>query len=180
MDGDPKEQLSALVDDELAPNQRALLLARLLREPQSRQQWAHYHLIGEAMRRALPPAVDPDFSERIARAIATEALPPSPPAAATDSTSSVQHQSARWLRPLVGLAVAASVAVVAILSLPSSPLHEPASSAPLAQRERSVQPVAVTLPVTPLDTYLRKHAEYAGRVGVAPMLPYVRMVSDER
>ena len=73
------EQLSALVDGELAPEETALLLRRLEREPELAQRLARYRLCGEVLRgeHHQPRA---DFALRISAAIARE--PASRPAAA--------------------------------------------------------------------------------------------------
>lgn len=103
-----QEQLSALVDDELSPAELDLLLRRGREEPEVTAQVGRYALIREAMHRNLPEQVDPSFADRVSAAIAEE------PA----------HQQgtglwrARWLRPVAGVAVAASVALLAIAVWP--------------------------------------------------------------
>jgi negative regulator of sigma E activity len=53
-----EEQLSALMDDELAAEASRKAVTQLLAEPESRATWGRYHLIGAALRSA-PPAVVP-------------------------------------------------------------------------------------------------------------------------
>ena len=87
-------------------------------------------------------------------------------------------------KPLAGLAVAASVAVVAVLSLQSirdEPASTPAmASAPVAQDylRADIRPLPANSSQAPqsLDAYLVNHNEYAVNRG---MLPYVRLVGHE-
>lgn len=137
------EQLSALLDGELPPEETTLLLKRLGREAELAQRLTRYRLCGDVLRgeRAQPRA---DFTMRVSAAIAAEP-PLAPPRAAGRRPGGV-----RWLAPLAGLAVAASVAVVAVLVLRLSPgagspqpladtsPAQPASVAPAGHSSRSV------------------------------------------
>jgi len=139
-----KEQLSALLDGELPPEQTTLLLRRLGREPELAQRLTRYRLCGDVLRgeRVQPRA---DFTLRVSAAIAAEAPLPSPPRATR------RPDAARWLRPLAGLAVAASVAVAAVLVLRQGPALE----APQPLAAATVVPAAA-----PLAPVLRSAADY--------------------
>ncbi|MEE4278031.1 MAG: RseA family anti-sigma factor [Halieaceae bacterium] len=105
MSASNREVLSALLDDEA----RELELRRLLREldrddDQSRQlqgEWYRQHLIRAALQGDQPRHA-PDFSLRVAEAVAAEAMAEEPAAAG-------------WRRALGSMAVAASVAAVVVL-----------------------------------------------------------------
>lgn len=112
------EQLSALLDGELPPEETALLLRRLRREPALAEQLARYRLCGEVLRGERIQA-RPDFAMRISAAIAEE-----PAYTATASTRGRAPQ-ARWLRAAGGFSVAAAVASVAVLVLRQSPVLSP-------------------------------------------------------
>ncbi len=127
------EQLSALLDGELPPEETTLLLKRLGREQALAARLGRYRLCGDVLRgeRVQPRA---DFALRISAAIAAE------PALATPVAARARRGG--WLEPLAGLAVAASVAVVAVLVLQASPgpgrpeplaALVPAAPAPVAQ-----------------------------------------------
>lgn len=131
------EQLSALLDGELPPEETALLLKRLGREPELAARLVSYRLCGDVLRgeQASPRA---DFAMRVSAAVASLA-PIAPPAAARRP-----WRTPRWLRPAAGLAVAASVGMLAVLLVQRSalldaprPLAAVASVAPLAATARA-------------------------------------------
>ena len=164
------EQLSALVDNELMDAEQAMLFRQLGADAGLREQLSRYQIISDALQHHLPPQVDANFHKSIQAALQQE------PAVHVESS-----RFARLFKPLAGLAVAASVAIVAVFSLQSI-RNEPAStpvvaSAPLAQDYLRAD--ARSLPVSSqrapqnLDAYLVNHNEYAVNRG---MLPYMRLV----
>ncbi len=172
------EQISALVDDELDAAEQALLLRQLARDESLRRQFARYQLVSDALKDSLPERIDPDFHRRVQAALQDEAAP--------HGVAAGTHLG-RLFRPLAGLAVAASVAVIAVLSLQSvretAPQSAPAvASAPAAAdyiRAEGSPPAA--LPATPardLDAYLVNHNEVAVNRGMRGMLPYMRIVGQ--
>ena len=128
------EQLSALLDGELPPEETTLLLRRLRREPALAEQLARYRLCGDVLRGERVLA-RPDFAMRISAAIAEEpSFAPTAPA--------VAHQTAqppRWLRALGGFSVAAAVAAVAVVVLRHSPVLSPPAQ-PMANVAISLAP----------------------------------------
>ena len=167
------EQLSALVDDELVDAEQALLVRQLGADTALRERLARYQIISDALQSHLPPRVDAGFHKGIQAALQEE---PAVHAEAPRFTGLV--------KPVAGLAVAASVAVVAVLSLQSirnEPSSTPAmASAPVAQDylRADIRPLPASSPQAPqsLDAYLVNHNEYAVNRG---MLPYVRLVGHE-
>lgn len=170
-----KEQISAMVDDELPVAEQELLVARMARDPELRACWGRYTLISDALRQHLPDRPSQALAERVMAAVVDE------PALAPARRAPV------WLKSVASLAVAASVAVVAVIavqtvnqSTPSIP--DSAMTQGPAYATRSAQPVDTEwkLPArgtaTPLDDYLVNHNEYAASNGVQGMLPYVRIV----
>jgi len=115
------EQLSALLDGELPPEETALLMRRLEREPQLARRLARYRVCGDVLRgeRVQPSA---DFALRISAAIAREParVPVAMPPAA-------RPRLPAWLKSAGGLAVAASVGMLALLVLqrtvPGTPIQ---------------------------------------------------------
>ena len=167
-------QLSALVDDELEAAEQALLLRQIGADPVLRERLARYQLVSDALQNHLPPRLDIDFHDSVQAALQAE------PAIHVESS-----RFSGMVKPVAGLAVAASVAVVAVLSLQSMRTEAPSStpavaSAPVAQdylRAEIKAPPAGS-PHTPqgLNAYLVNHNEYAMNRG---MLPYVRLVGHE-
>jgi len=124
-----REQISAFLDGELPAAESELLMKRLLRDPELRDSFGRYALIGEAMRGSRHISLGRDFGAAVNSAIDADAAPAPSRAVATGSN--------RWFRPLAGAAVAASVAVIAVVALQQrtltgAPQNLAASSAPVA------------------------------------------------
>lgn len=177
------EQVSAGVDDELEAGEAGLLFRRLAADADLRQRWQRYHLISDALRNNLPTRLPIDLATRISAAIAAQ------------PSLSQRMQPARWLRPLAGFAIAASVATIAVLGMRS--LHTAVDSGPAEQlASAATVPAALpaALPVTTsqgdgtrwdpaqpevaarLNAYLVNHSGHAGATGMQSVLPYVRIV----
>lgn len=109
-----KMQVSAFVDDELPDNEAELLVRRLSQDSELRQQVADYLEIGRVMRRESGVAGVERLRDRISAELdnrpAQDAADRAP---ASDPT--------RLLRPLTGVAIAATVALVAIFGLRQVP-----------------------------------------------------------
>ena len=101
------EQLSSLVDGELAADSGRFLLRRMGGDAELRGTWARYHMARDCLRGGRVSVYGADFADRVAAAIASDPAPA--PSVATTSPGP------RWLRPLAGAAVAASVAVGALI-----------------------------------------------------------------
>jgi sigma-E factor negative regulatory protein RseA len=170
------EQLSALVDDELTGYEHDLLLKRIGNDDQLYQRLSRYQLISDALQSHLPERVDPAFSRRVKGMLRSE-----------PALSGYSRLTA-LAKPMAGLAVAASVAVMAVMSIQSS-RQETSSPADVVA---SVPPAGDYLrvqddpgkPVSSpadrkLDIYLVNHNEYAVNRGMQGMLPYVRIVGHE-
>jgi sigma-E factor negative regulatory protein RseA len=102
------EQLSALVDDELDSSELQLLIRQAQRTDELAERVGRYAVIRDALHRTLPEQVDPSLGRRISAALEEEP--------AHDGRA--PETSRRWMRPTAGLAVAASVALVAIAVWP--------------------------------------------------------------
>lgn len=172
------EQISALADGELPDAEQELLLRRLAAEPALRQEWQRIHLMRDALHNELPAQLSPSLAERVMAAIEHEPAPVAEPA---------WRSAARRLgKPLAGLAVAASVAALAIIGLeqtfgpgsePSAPAPQVASldptQAPAPQAQEGTrwdQPQAGNR----LNAYLVNHSEHAGS-SLPGMMNYVRI-----
>jgi sigma-E factor negative regulatory protein RseA len=106
-----KMQISAFIDGELPENEAELLLRRLNQDAAMRQQVAQYLAIGRHMRRDHELPGMSELRGRIANAMGEELLPPA--LASSERTS-------RFVRPALGVALAASVAVLALVGLRQS------------------------------------------------------------
>ncbi|MEM9385814.1 MAG: sigma-E factor negative regulatory protein [Pseudomonadota bacterium] len=109
-----REQLSAFLDDELAPDEARFLLRRLEADSDLTRHLHHYAAIGEVMRGHSAP-LQGDLVERVRRAIHGEA---SPPIASTDAPESASGEAASGgLLPLARVAAAALVAGVVVFTV---------------------------------------------------------------
>ena len=196
------EQLSALLDNELKLEELTQLMDDLGRDPLAQgETLQRYQLMGKTLRGELDAAAFMDISAAVQRAIAAD----------TVSMSPVRQLQPRWLpdmqtwrRPAAGLAIAASVAMVTVMSVrllqqpvstgaPSlvalSPTLAPTPIVPVDARraqqvqvvthrvEGSVQPVSVT---PQLNNYLMRHSGVAGQATLQGVMPYARSVSFEQ
>jgi len=130
------ERISALIDGELSKQEHQMTVDELLVCDENRKAWGRYHLIGDTLKRSLPSGMDHGFSSRVMAALDDEPTILAPPPQAKTS----------WGQRVAGLAVAASVAAVAVLGvqlmyqqdgqLPAPPMAQvpanlsPASSSP--------------------------------------------------
>jgi sigma-E factor negative regulatory protein RseA len=173
------EQLSALVDDELTEPEQTLLTKRIGSDADLHQRLSRYQLISDTLRNQLPDRIDPAFSARVQTAVMDES--------AQTAAIPASHRLAALLKPVAGLAVAASVAVVAVLSLQSvredaAPLPAVASapsSTDYIRADTTLEPIFRPRTDKNLDIYLVNHNEYAINRGMQGMLPYVHIVSHE-
>jgi len=183
MNDEIREQLSALADDELNEMERPLLFSRLERDSALRACLGRYQLIGEVMRGGIAETATLGVADRVQEALQQ------------DSTVSVPGQldrgGGRWLKPVAGLAVAASVALVAVLAVTSVQETATESTPPLASTGTAAETGRVVAApgeqwnrIEPgvdkrLSGYLVNHNEYAASRGVQGVMPYVRIVGFE-
>lgn len=184
MSNDPKEQLSALLDQELDPRQITGASRRIVEDDGLRAVWDRYHLIGDVMRGEGVRIAGRSVADAVRERIQSE-----PPILAAPRNRAPTRPEARWLKPAAGAALAASVAVVAVYSLPRLTGTVP-EGAPLqvAQAPVSIDPetprrsgthwknLAQPQLESRLNRYLVNHSEYASPRGMNGMLPYTSFV----
>ncbi len=133
-------QLSAFVDGELPENEAELLLRRLSQDVELRQQVAEFMAIGRAMRGDVQPKGIDNLRGRVAAALdATPEL---------ENIADEMPVDDRLVRPMVGFAIAATVALVAIFGLRQMAGVEGATEEPIAD-------IAITQP--PVDEILKQY-----------------------
>ncbi len=99
-----QEQLSALMDGELSRDERGFLMRRLEHDADLRSAWTRMHLMRDVLSRKQSSAPN-DLADRVMQALAQE-----------ERKFSSAPRSRRW-RPFAGAALAASIALVAVLSI---------------------------------------------------------------
>jgi sigma-E factor negative regulatory protein RseA len=160
-----REQMSALLDGELAASEVGLLVRRMERDDELKRAFSSYVLAGEALRSPGGVLASAGFAARVSAAIDSGApLPAAQPAP--------ERGSLRWKRPLVATAVAASAALAAVLLVrpegEDTRLFAERAAAP-AQTSISALPVGGSSP-TPAQSqrlagYLVTHGQYATPLG---------------
>ena len=115
-----REQLSALMDDALPPDQTRFLLRRLQHDASLAECWERWRLTGEVMRGLAPAQRLPaDFASRVGAALRGEDAP---------AMRSGGKRMPTWLRWGGGAAMAASLAMVALIARQPAPVEAPQAS----------------------------------------------------
>jgi sigma-E factor negative regulatory protein RseA len=204
-DENMKETISALMDGEMEPHEIARSIDELQRDPEQRQAWQRYHLIGDALRKNIPPHLDSSFASRVSQAIAAETAPTSSvvefkPQPKTQPQPQFSPRPS-ISKPLAGFAVAASVAALAYLGVGMIAVDEQAAAPRLAANAPTLAApqLAATVPLdgiqtvqgqrwnvaTPaveskLNTYLSDHHTMSSMMAMNNrMLPNVRLVDSK-
>jgi negative regulator of sigma E activity len=137
-----RQQLSALMDGALAPDEARFLLRRLQHDSELSECWERWQLAGEAMRGRAVAMLPAGFAARVAEGIAEAPVASKPQA----------QPRTHWGRWSGGVALAASVAVVALLATrqnaPEQPAAIIAAATPAPKIESPVEPISSPVPVT--------------------------------
>lgn len=102
-------QLSAFVDGELPENEQELLLRRLSQDAGLRKQVAEYLAIGHAVRGEVQIGGVSGIRDRVQRTLDEKPL--------QDVEAPAESGGTRYVRPMAGFAIAATVALVGIFGL---------------------------------------------------------------
>ncbi len=175
-----KQHISALLDGELSGEEIRRLEPDL--EATEFSTTSRYQMISSTLRGEAVEMID--ISDQVRVAILQEASPaPSAPQAASRSPG---WFGVSWFRPVAGLAMAALVAVVMVVSL--SDQQPPNATAVVAEQSPAilspqilaVRPVSNEIqPSANLDSYLKAHSEFAAQDAVQSRMPYARAVTYE-
>lgn len=153
-----RQQLSALLDGELAPDEARFLLRRLQHDPELIGRWERWQQAGDILRGRVDLPVAVGFAQGVAAAIRAE---PTVRPAANGS------RRLRW----GGAALAASAAMVALLLARQAPDRiAPETSAPIVATSDTLPgtPSAVPVSTTPAPTPDRTHGgQLAAALAVA-------------
>lgn len=194
-----KEKISAFLDNDMHRDE--LMSFSLSAESDDAKTAQRYQMIGDAMRGEMSEASFVDVSDAVREAISNESFE-AQPASSRASVSAEKDKTglfdlSAWFRPLAGMAVAASVAVVMVVTLSQqggddfSPAVAPVADntdTPLAAKtttvaaERSVDSAKVAeanKKASELNPYINQHLEFATQDALQGRLPYVRAVNYE-
>jgi len=167
----------------LPPNEIGGEIHKLCQSEGALESWSRYHLIGDALRRETGSIYAPSLAQSISRRLQDEPVVLAPAA--------IKRPGSSRRKTLTGLAVAASLAAVAVILTPK--LIDPGDSAtPLAQTE---QPAAenktyfvaqdgtrwemLKKPAVEsrLNAYLVNHQERSPSSNIKGIMPYANFVS---
>jgi negative regulator of sigma E activity len=177
------EALSAMLDDALSRHEVDQLLEQLRHDPRECERMGRYSLIGMAMRGELAEAPSRDMTARIMASIRAEQIAPARRVTLLDT---LREGLGTWRLPALGLALAATVAGIAVLVIPPAQQSPDESFVVLtAPQVSSVQVVAKEAQVAREteampDPYLVQHLTYAEGGPMTSMASNVRLVAYER
>jgi sigma-E factor negative regulatory protein RseA len=184
-----KAEVSALMDDALEDASQSSVLNALSRDPQLRQVWSEYHLIGDALRRS--PGLPSDVTARVMARLADEPTVLAPGAAASRGSRPLLRYALPLAASVMGVGAVAWVAqtlngpeTVQVLAVKSASTPAPEAVATVAATE----PIATAPDVDEADAakasqvkpYLFAHQGYSPVSGIHGVAQYVRIVSDTR
>ena len=181
-----REQLSALMDGELAPDTARFLSKRLGNDPELLATWERWHGVRDSLRKheQLAPV---DFCARVRDAVETDAAP-----------SVAAPAPTRVWRAVGGMAIAAGVAAVALVL--GGPVRAPVEDVRVAEATLAHVAPVTTTDLTPnwrlspvadrqsyvlaqpqatseFDSYFLEHGLANGATGAIGVVPYVPMVA---
>lgn len=167
------EWISAYLDDELTPAERARGSRDLSRQPEARRRLGRYQLIGDAMRDDLPDHLELGLAAKIHQEIAREV--------STPPRHHTLQELWHWIRHPAPLAVStgmlATLVAVGLWFYPKEPAVVPlATEAPV---DRIAGPPGIEIDAKGhqrILSYLAAHAEVEPRA----LMPYVQLVEYEK
>ena len=171
MSESPRERLSALMDGELVQAEAIRFFERLACDGELRGLWERYHLISDVLHNNLADVPGGGLLERVQRDLAAEP--------ALYRLGLFRRES---LRPLAGLALAASVAVIAVVGFRGYGSGSAHDEGVVARTERTqdlglAQVTGEHRRFEPrLDAYLVTHSERAGGL-LQGAIPHARLVA---
>ncbi len=180
------EHLSSLMDGELSRDAGLFLTRRLSSDEEMCDTWERYHLIRDCIRQPGSKQAVLGLSSKLNASLEAEELPKGSP-----------WINNRWLKPVSGLAIAASVALMAIVVTAPQPgelpgtdssqttvVNQPFVSPNTLALTPALAPATQTVSYAPgdqakanrLNAYLLRHnqmARTAGRQGFVSFVPIV-------
>jgi sigma-E factor negative regulatory protein RseA len=178
MSRESHEHLSCLMDGEISRETSRFLVRRMGADEELCGAWARYHLVRDCLRHPEGGLVNENLCHRIHLALEEEQVAPAAPARRA------------WLKPLAGMAVAASVALVAVLTVSSGgpgqatetpgpalaqPFTSPQGLAP-APASRQVSLSGRSPGEQKMNAYLLRHYQATGATGGKGFVTFVPIV----
>ncbi len=181
------EQISTLIDGELPEEEYEFLQHQLTKDSKLQETWRNYHLIRDTMREDLPEFIDVNTGVTYIRH------------QQIDEQASVSKPEVLWrfARPAAGMAIAASVAMLAIIGVV---YNDEQSTTPLTSRfiaafqtdeQQRIRENFAVIPrnnwqsakpavVSHLNGYLVDHSHYARFGSARGIISYSRVAGYDR
>jgi len=154
-----KQEISVLMDGEMFEDEADAFFDRLKRHPEAYQDWATYHLIGDALRQ--PDHIHRDLSASFRERLYAE---PTILAPRSRSPQKIKHYA---------LSAAASVMALAIVAWMSMQIgNEPAPQMASVQQNNAIRPAAFQA-----NEYLMAHQEVSPSADVQGAAAYIHAVA---
>ena len=183
------EQLSILVDDELADHDA--VLERVATDPELKARWSRYYLMRDVITGHMPEQPVGDIASRVSRALEQEPAIFAP----VHKRKRAKKQLPFIMKQVGGLAIAATVSAVAVLTVQQTQDETTTTPTEIAAVQPQTQPQLQSPPpaqvryvtdTSGLDTavqsklsgYLVNHNEYSVTGNMQGVLPYMRIVSE--
>ena len=154
-----KQEISVLMDGEMFEDEAELFFKKLKRQPQASQDWAAYHLIGDALRQ--PEYIHRDISVSFRDRLQAE---PTVFAPHSHSPQRIKHYA------LSAVASVMALALVAWLSIQVG--KEPAPQLATMQQSSAVRPASFQS-----NDYLMAHQEFSPSAEVQGAASYIHTVA---
>lgn len=165
------EHISALMDGELDEQEMGRHLARLKQNPDLREGWDTFHLIGDALRgeRALTGILDNELREKLAS---------EPTILAPRRRGMAKRMTAYALTAAASLSAVAVVGWLAFFDNPLASQPQLAATAPNPPVTATPSSQFSTVPGdATMSEYLIAHQEYSPSTAIQGLAPYIRTVS---
>ena len=174
MSKETREHLSSLMDGEISRDASRFLVRRLGSDQDLCATWARYHVVRDCLRNPDGGYARDDLCSRVREAIEQ-----------ADAPAPARRVGQRWLRPVAGAAIAASVALVAVMAvspgqaptLPTATTGVASSNGAepfVSPQGRSSSTVATrAASARSLDRYLLRHYQATGAGGARTFSGFV-------
>ncbi len=186
-----QELLSRILDEDVSEFETQRILKEMQSDDELRMKLHRYNLIGHAMRSDLPNQIDQNFVQNVMSKLTDEDMAEPELNEVIKPIKNVLEKDSSRFKTAIGLAIAASVAVVSFVSFQNyvQTKNEITPAAVVADRvveESDIQRVSsedlqnfISNPeaAASFNSYIMNHAEYASpRVSV----PHVRIVGYDK
>ncbi len=185
MSKETREHLSALVDGEISRETSRFLVRRLGADDELRATWTRYHLVRDCLRHQDGVSAGEDLCARVSLALESE-----------QPGKRFRTLPTAWFKPVAGLAIAASVALMAVVAVGPGIPGAPQSASELAgemEYEQFTSPQSLTsAPYSSaasysgqsgsastgrkMDSYLVRHYQVTGASGGKGFVAFVPIV----